>query len=112
LWGQINTANPEVEVPKAGEYFIAVELSLTNVGSKTISGNANVDTTVIGTNGQTYTAVFDERKGCTNFSYGDFTLSPGANETGCVVFELPEGVKGKKVQFGLEMTPEETWTFE
>lgn len=108
VWEPINTANPEYEVPKAGEHFVAVELGLTNIGATTITGNANLDTSVIGTNGQNYTTNFDERKGCTDFSSGDFTLSPGAHEIGCVVFELPLGVTVAKVQFGLNWPEVET----
>ncbi len=103
VWDPINVENPEYEKPKTGKRFIAVELSLTNTSTSTVSSNANLDTSIIGTDSQTYTAVFDERKGCSNFSYGDFTLSLGAHEVGCVVYELPEGVKAAKVQFGLEL---------
>jgi hypothetical protein len=103
VWDPINVENPEYEKPKTGKRFIAVELSLTNTSTSTVSSNANLDTSIIGTDSQTYTAVFDERKGCSNFSYGDFTLTPGAHEVGCVVYELPEGVKAAKVQFGLEL---------
>lgn len=97
----ISTANA-YETPQAGNWFIAIGLTLTNTGSETVSSNANLDTTVIGTDSQTYTAVFDERKGCTNFDYGGFTLAPGATEVGCVVFELPAGMETQKIQFELE----------
>jgi Domain of unknown function (DUF4352) len=103
VWDPINVENPECESPKPGKRFIAVELGVTNTSTSTVSSNANLDTAIIGTDSQTYTAVFDERKGCSNFSYGDFTLTPGAHEVGCVVYELPEGVKAAKVQFGLEL---------
>jgi hypothetical protein len=111
VWDPINTAN-EYETPKVGYRFIAIELSLTNNSAGTISGNANVDTTVVGTNSQTYTFAPDERANCTNFNYGDFSLAPSSKATGCVVYELPEGVKAQKVQFGLELTPEATWIVE
>lgn len=60
---------------------------------------------LIGTNGQSYQpALGVERKGCTDFDYGEFSLAPGAAETGCVVFELPEAVEVEKAQWddGLE----------
>jgi Domain of unknown function (DUF4352) len=98
----INTANA-YETPQTGNWFIAIELTLTNTGSETVSSNANLDTTVVGTNGQVYTAALGvERRGCTNFDYGDFTLAPSATEVGCVVFELPTGMETQKIQFELE----------
>jgi Domain of unknown function (DUF4352) len=98
----IDTANA-YETPQAGNWFIAIGLTLTNTGSETVSSNANLDTTVVGTNGQVYTAALGvERQGCTNFDYGDFTLAPGATEVGCVVFELPAGMETQKIQFELE----------
>ena len=110
LWEPINTANPEWEKPQPAQHLAAIELSLTNVGATAISGNANFDTTAIGTNGQSYTSNFDERKGCTDFASGQFTLAPGAHEVGCIVYELPEGVKIAKVQFGLNGEVETTRT--
>ncbi len=112
LWDPINTANPEFEKPKSGYRFIAIELRLTNVGSETINDNANIDTNVVGTDTQVYTTSFNERKGCTDFAYGSFTLSPGASVSGCVVFELPEAVKAAKVQFGLNGNVEDKWSIE
>lgn len=100
-WDPINVENPEYTQAKAGQRFVAVELTLTNGTASTISSNANVDTTVVGTNGQVYSFALADRRGCTNFNYGDFTIAPGASETGCVVYELPEGVTVAKVQFEL-----------
>jgi hypothetical protein len=111
VWDPINTSN-EFEKPKAGQRFIAVELHLTNISSRVIESDADLDTTVIGTNSQTYTAVFVERANCTDFASGGFTLSPGAKETGCVVYELPEGVKAATVQFGLDLNVESSFSIE
>jgi hypothetical protein len=112
VWDSINTNN-EYETPKQGQRFIAVELGITNTSPNTVSSDADVDTTVIGTNGQTYTsALGDERAGCTDFDYGSFTLVPGGKETGCVVYELPEGVKAATVQFGLNLKVESKYSVE
>jgi hypothetical protein len=112
IWDPINVVNPEYTTPQAGYRFIAVELSLTNVSAATISSDANVDATVMGTNGQSYMfALGVERKRCTDFGYGDFTLSPGAHAVGCVVYELPEGVQVAKAQWGLNGEVETTRAF-
>jgi hypothetical protein len=91
---------------------IAVELSLTNMSGETISSDANSDSVVIGTDGQSYTfALGVERKGCSDFAYGSFTLSAGAHDVGCVVYELPTGVQVAKVQWGLNGEVETTRLF-
>jgi hypothetical protein len=107
--GSINVENPEYNKPQAGKRFVAVGLSLTNVGRTTISSDANLDATVIGSDSQSYTfALGVERKGCTDFSYGSFTLTPGAHAVGCIVYELPEGVKIAHVQWNDGLPGEET----
>lgn len=99
----------EFETPKAGSRFIAVALSLADHGSASIESDANVDATVIGTNNQAYMAAFDETPGCTNFNSGDYSLLPGGDETGCVLYELPEGVDVQAVRFGLNLNVEAEW---
>jgi hypothetical protein len=95
-------ANPYF-TPNPGDRFVAVEMSLLNQSSATITDDANGDVTVIGTDSQAYTADFDSVAQCTNFSYGGFTLLPGTpSESGCVVFQLPNGVNVKAVQFSLD----------
>ncbi len=110
FWDPINVEEPEFNKAKSGYRFVAVELSLTNVSSETVSSDANWDTTVIGTNSQSYTATFAERKGCTDFGgvLGPFTLAPGAHEIGCIVYELPEGVKIAKAQWNDNLPGEES----
>jgi len=100
----------EFEAPKPGSRFIAVALSLADHGSVSIESDADVDATVIGSNDQAYMAVFDETPGCTNFNAGDYSLLPGGNETGCVLYELPEGVDVQAVRFGLNLNVEAQWT--
>ncbi len=86
--------------PNPGYRFVAVEMTLANQSTSTISDDANSDTTVIGTNSQTYTADFDSVSECTNFNYGQFTILPGSpSQSGCVVFQLPNGVNVQAVQF-------------
>ena len=91
----------EFNQPNTGYRFVAVQLALANESRATISDDANSDVQLIGSDNQAYTADFDSVVGCTNFSYGEFTLLPGGAETGCVVFQLPTGVNTKLVQFSL-----------
>lgn len=89
--------------PNPGDRFVAVEMTLSNQSAATISDDANGDTTVIGTDSQVYTADFDNVSECTNFGYGEFTLLAGSpSELGCVVFQLPNGVNVKQVQFSFD----------
>jgi len=106
------TGANEFYTPNAGDRFIAVDLALENPSAATITDDANLDATVIGTDSQAYTADFDSVAECTNFSYGQFTLLPGNSENGCVVFQLPVGVNVKAVQFtlGLNAADIVQWT--
>ena len=79
----------------------AIKLDLTDIGPGTISDDANNDTAVIGSDGQDYTAAFDSISGCTNFNHGEYTLSNGASQVGCVTFQLPNDVHVKAVQFSI-----------
>jgi len=61
----------------------------------------NIDTSLVGTNGQVYTPASETVAGCTNFAFGSFTLAPGQSEVGCVAFAVPDGVDMKRVTFSL-----------
>jgi hypothetical protein len=87
------------DTPNSGYRFVAVEMTLQNEGNATITDDANVDVTVIGTDSQAYTADFDSVTECTNFSFGDYTLLAGNSESGCVVYQLPTAVNVKAIQF-------------
>jgi hypothetical protein len=89
-------------LPDAGTRFVAVELSLADETGGSISGDANYSTTVVGSDGKSYTADIGSVQGCTNFTLGTFQLAGvGTNQTGCVVFELPTGVYAATVDFSL-----------
>jgi hypothetical protein len=87
--------------PPAGTRLVAVQLKLTSEGPGTISDDANNDATAIGSDGQDYTASFNSIDGCTNFSSGQFTITDGSTQVGCVVFQIPTGVKVTALQFAL-----------
>jgi hypothetical protein len=63
------------------------------------SDDANTDLTVIGSNKQVYQANFDPLAGCTNFDSGDYIVSPGTSEVGCVAFQVPTGITVAKIAF-------------
>lgn len=85
--------------PDPGKRFVAVDLSIKNNGHSTYSDDANNDTSLIGSDNQSYTPDFDSVSECTNFDNGQITLAAGESVTGCVVFQLPTGVTTAKVQY-------------
>ncbi len=107
------TAQDEYGTPKAGHRLVAVYLGFTNNSYGTISGDANF-TKVIGSDGLIYK--FDPAAwlgpslgGCGNFELGEYSLLPESKETGCVVYDLPEGITVQAVQFGTYIFPEAQW---
>jgi len=86
----------------AGKRFVATKLQIVNNGTASYNDDANNNVTVIGSDNQSYTADFLGVSGCTNFSNGQYTLAAGATATGCVNFQLPNGVNPAKVQFTSE----------
>ncbi len=63
--------------------------------------DANNDAVIVGANGQSYTADFDDIAGYTNFADGVIHVAQGDTVTGAVTFQLPERVKVAKVQWGV-----------
>ena len=101
--GFIDPATPgnQSVSPAAGSRFVAVDVTLTNQGPGTISSDANNNVTLIGSDGQAYSAQFAPVTQCTNFHEGAYTIVNGNSERGCVVFQLPNGVSLKAAQFSL-----------
>ncbi|NNN12592.1 MAG: DUF4352 domain-containing protein [Acidimicrobiaceae bacterium] len=93
------TASDQFNAANAGDRLVAVNLVLTNKSSAVIQDDADVTTTVVGSDNQTYQASFDTVNGCTNFNSGQFTLTAGASSSGCVVFDIPTAVKVTSVVF-------------
>jgi len=101
----------EFETPDNGKRFVGVKFALTGK-SGTFNDDANSDATLIGSDGQSYTADFGDIEGCTNFNAGEFTVSPGTHSVGCVVFQVPASARVKSVQWNSNLfggTPA-TWT--
>jgi hypothetical protein len=83
----------------AGKRFVAVKLQIVNKGDAAYTDNANNNVALVGSDNQTATVSFYPITDCTSFSNGTYTLTAGASATGCVVFQLPNGVNSAKVQF-------------
>lgn len=92
----------EFETPNNGFRFVGAKFKITGQ-SGTFSDDANNDAVIVGSDGQSYTADFDDIAGCTNFNDGDFAVTPGDSSTGCVTFQLPQNVKVASVQWGGEL---------
>ena len=86
------------EAAPSGQRLIGVEFAITGVKG-TYSDDANGAAVVIGTNSQTYQFSFSTIAACTNFNAGDFTVTRGQTAIGCVVFQLPDSVKVRQVQY-------------
>jgi hypothetical protein len=84
--------------PQSGSRFVSAVLNIKGI-SGTFSDDANNDATIIGSNGQTYTADFDRITGYTNFNDGEFSVSAGESSVGAVTFEIPLAVKISKVEW-------------
>ena len=83
----------------AGKRFVAVELKITNNGTSSYNDDANNNATLIGSDNQSYTSDLNNVSECTNFSNGQYTLAAGESSTGCVTYQLPNGVNTTKIQF-------------
>ena len=93
------TSDNQFETPNAGYRFAAIKATITDSGTSNIQDDANNDFSVIGSDGQIYSAAFDTILGCTNFNNGEYGLTPGASVVGCVNFQIPTGVVVAKVDF-------------
>jgi hypothetical protein len=87
--------------PPAGDRLVAIHETLTDLGPGIVTSDVDSDTTLVGSDGQVYTASFDPVQGCTNFNYGAFTLFTGESESGCVAFAVPDGVSISRIAFTL-----------
>jgi hypothetical protein len=86
----------------AGSRLVAVEVHILNAGTTTLDDDALSDLSIAGSNRDTYTPGFASAAGCPDFDDGAFTLDKGASATGCVEFQLPDGVAVERVTFTLE----------
>jgi hypothetical protein len=101
IYGNPATPATQFDRPASGTRLVAIKETLTDDGPGHISDDANNDTTIVGSNGQVYTAAANSIRGCTNFDVGTFTLTRGESETGCVAFQIPNAVGLKRLAFTL-----------
>jgi uncharacterized protein DUF4352 len=87
-------------VPAFGQRFVAAVLTITNNSASTLSENADIEASMIGSNNQTYNAYLAPVSDCPSFNYGQVQLAPGESATGCVVFPVPTGVRVVRVKYG------------
>ena len=85
--------------PKADDRFVGIEIQITNQSKTVDSGDANNNTSVVGSNEQVYSADFAPLSECTDFDSGQYNLSPGEPEIGCVTVQIPNGVGVAKVKY-------------
>jgi hypothetical protein len=83
----------------AGKRFVAANVKIVNNGTSSYQDDANNNITLIGSDNQSYTSDLNSVSGCTDFSNGQYTLAAGESATGCVVFQVPNGVTTAKIQF-------------
>jgi hypothetical protein len=85
-----------------GSRLVAVEVHIFNAGTTTLDDDALNDLSIGGSNRDTYTPGLASAAGCPDFDYNAFTLNREASATGCVEFQLPDGVAVERVMFTLE----------
>jgi cytoskeletal protein RodZ len=85
--------------PDAGKRFVAVDVKIVNNGTASYQDDANSNITLIGSDNQSYTFDANNVSECTNFNEGQYTLAAGESATGCVVFQMPDGINTAKIQF-------------
>jgi hypothetical protein len=93
------TGADQYTTPDNGKRFVAARFKIVGK-SGTFSDDANSNATVIGSDSQTYQADFSNVKGCTNFNSGSYTVTAGQTSIGCVVFQVPKGVKVAQIEWG------------
>ncbi|MFC5822317.1 DUF4352 domain-containing protein [Nonomuraea insulae] len=98
----VNPASPAQDFmkPKTGNKVVAVQVTLSNVGQAVYNDSPTNGAMLIDGEGQQYRSTyFDVREGQ---SYGGIsTINTGDTRKGMIVYEVPEGAKLAKFQFGL-----------
>jgi hypothetical protein len=85
--------------PDSGKHFAGIVFRITALNGSPQDEDANNDAAIVGSNGQTYPADFDDIAGYTNFDSGTIHVAQGATETGSVTFQVPDQVKVTEVQW-------------
>ncbi|HXL95117.1 MAG TPA: hypothetical protein VN969_39825 [Streptosporangiaceae bacterium] len=88
----------QFDTVQGGDRFVGAVFTIKGING-TFSDDANNDATLIGSNGQTYTADFDSIAGYTNFNDGEYSVSTGEISAGAVTFQVPVGVTVSKIEW-------------
>lgn len=86
--------------PKDGNRYIAVELTLKNVGQEIYTDSPAVGGTLIDAEGQQHRPTFAEVTEGAAFG-GSVTVNRGDTRKGLIVFEVPASATPAKLQFGV-----------
>ncbi len=84
--------------PQSGDQFVGAVFIIKGING-TFSDDANNDATLIGSDGQTYTADFDSIAQYTNFNHGEYSVSAGESSVGAVTFQVPLAVTVSKIEW-------------
>ena len=98
LLGVIDPAGSKVPAG-AGYRYIALDISVTNNAPSAFADDVNNDVTVVGSDGETYTASTYPLSRCKKFDLGRVALHSGATAAGCVGFRLPDQVTPAQMAF-------------
>jgi len=103
--------DPEFNTPDPGKRYIAVRFVIKGLAG-TASDDVYTQTVAIGSDDQTYEGDYTDVDGCTSFNSGEFKVTPGHQAIGCIMFQVPKGVKVASVQWGSSMSSSQpaTWT--
>ena len=85
--------------PDTGKRFVGLVFRIKALTGSPQNEDANNDAVLVGGNGQTYSADFDDIAGYTNFDSGSIHVAQGDTVTGAVTFQVPDGVTVSKVQW-------------
>ncbi|MGP4095486.1 DUF4352 domain-containing protein [Nonomuraea sp. KM90] len=86
--------------PQTGNRLVAIELTLTNAGEAVYSDSPTNGAMLIDGEGQQYRTSFQTVQEGQSFG-GSATINKGDSRKGVIVFEVPDGAKLAKLQFGL-----------
>jgi len=85
--------------PIPGTRFVAAVFTITDTGTHKISDDANSNASVTGSNDESFLSEPDSLADCTNFNGGTYQLAPHQSQTGCVAFQIPNGVTMSTVEW-------------
>jgi hypothetical protein len=89
----------EFSTPDNGKRFVGIAFKIKALKGSPQDEDANNDAAIVGSNGQVYSADFDDIAGYTNFDNGTIHVAQGDTQTGSVTFQVPDKVKVAEVQW-------------